>query len=313
MRTSPACRDFEVRLPAPLDRFGVRTRGRLSGPAGAPVVVALGGISADRFVCSRSDGSLGWWPRLIGQGCPVDPQRHRILGLDFAADEERKRAPSTHDQAAILCAALDEAGIGTADLVIGASYGGMVGLALAEAHPDRLRRLAVISAPADPWPFSTAMRELQRRAVALGLEGGDGEAGLSVARGIAMLTYRTPEEFAARFSGGFDGEDACATSAPGAYLRARGDAYHRVMSPQRFLSLSASIDRHRVDPARIPHPVLLIGASSDGLVPPCQMRSLADALADARLHLLDSLYGHDLFLKETGRIAPLIAAFLEES
>ncbi|MDB5668011.1 MAG: alpha/beta fold hydrolase [Alphaproteobacteria bacterium] len=313
MRTSTDCRDFEVRLPSPLDRFGGRTCGRLSGPAGAPVVVALGGISADRFVCSRSDGSPGWWRGLIGPGHTVDPRRYRILGLDFAADEEGRRAPTTREHADILCAALDAVGIDTADLVLGASYGGMVALALAEARPDRVRRLAVISAPADPWPFSTAMRELQRRAVALGLDRGDGEAGLSIARGLAMLTYRTPEEFAARFSGGFEGENACATSAPGAYLRARGDAYHEVMSPQRFLSLSASIDRHRVDPAGIRHPVLLIGATSDRLVPPEQMHSLADALADARLHLLDSLYGHDLFLKETGRIAPLIADFLEES
>jgi homoserine O-acetyltransferase len=313
MWTGSGCRDVEVPLPAPLDRYGGRTRCRLSGPAGAPVVIALGGISADRFVCSRADGSAGWWPGLIGPGAPFDPLNYRILGLDFAADAEGQRAPTTGEQAKVLCAALDAADIGTADLLIGASYGGMVGLALAEARPNRVRRLAIISAPAEPWPMSTAMREMQRRVVALGLARGDGETGLSIARGLAMLTYRTPEEFAARFAGGVKDDNPCGTSAPGAYLRARGDAYHEIMSPQRFLSLSASLDRHRVDPARIPHPVLLIGASSDRLVPPGQMQALADALVDGRLHLLDSLYGHDLFLKETGRIAPSIAAFAEEA
>ena len=313
MRAGPGYRDIEVRLPAPLDRYGKRTHCRLGGPEGAPVVVALGGISADRFVCSGLDGGPGWWPGLIGPRAPFDPGRYRILGLDFAADEEGRFAPNTGEQAQVLCAALDAAQVEAADLVIGASYGGMVGLALGETFPERVRRLAIVSAPGEPWPFSTAMRELQRRAVALGLAGGQGEAGLSIARGLAMLTYRTPEEFAARFAGGLDSEEPCATSAPGAYLRARGEAYRAVMSPGRFLSLSASIDRHRIDPTRIAQPVLLIGATSDRLVPPEQMRALADSLPDARLHLLESLYGHDLFLKEAARIAPLIAAFVEES
>ncbi|HEY0325684.1 MAG TPA: homoserine O-succinyltransferase [Allosphingosinicella sp.] len=313
MRPETICRDVEFTLPPALARYGFRTACRVSGPEGAPVVVVLGGISADRFVCTREDGTTGWWPGLVGPDCGIDPQRHRIIGLDFAADAEGTLAPTTEEQAQVLCAALDAAGVRTADLVVGASYGGMVALALAQHHPQRVRRLVVISAPAGPHPMATAMRELQRRAVALGLAHGDGEAGLSIARGLAMLTYRTPEEFAVRFAGGLDQEAALGTSAPGAYLRARGDAYHGVMSPERFLSLSASIDRHRVDPAFIPQPTLVIGATSDRLVPPEQVEALAAALPDARLHLIDSLYGHDMFLKETGQIAPLVAQFTEEA
>jgi homoserine O-acetyltransferase len=83
------------------------------------------------------------------------------------------------------------------------------------------------------------------------------------------------------------------------------------MTPQRFLSLSASIDRHDVDPARIKVPALLIGADSDQLVPPVQMEALATALAGpVRLHLLPSLYGHDMFLKDAGRVSALVEAFL---
>jgi len=313
MRPETRCRDVEVVLPPILTRYGARTTCRVSGSEGAPVIVVLGGISADRFACTRQDGTSGWWPGLVGPGCATDPMRHRIVGLDFAADGEGRFAPTTAEQAEVLCAALDAVGVEVADLIVGASYGGMVALALAQHHSARVRRLAIISAPAEPHPMATATRELQRRAVALGLTHGDGEAGLSIARGLAMLTYRTPEEFALRFAGGLPQEETLGTSAPGAYLRARGDAYHAVMSPQRFLSLSASIDRHRIDPAAIPHPVLVIGASSDRLVPPEQVAALAAALPDARLHLIDSLYGHGLFLKETGQIAPLIASFAEEA
>ena len=301
--------DFEVDLPAALQAYGGSARARLTGPEHGPTVVALGGISADRFVCHRDDGRAGWWPGLIGDGCAIDPRRHRVLGLDFAADPTGRVAPSTGEQAELIAAALDAIGVEQADIVA-ASYGGMVAIALAAHRPERVRRLGVISAPASPHPAATAVREVQRRTVALGLAAGLGTEALSIARGLAMLTYRTPTEFAERFSGGIDEAGTLSTSDPGRYLRARGDAYPDVMSPERFLSLSASIDRHRVDPTSVPHPTLVIGALSDQLVPPEQLRELAAVLPDAELHLLDSLYGHDMFLKEATRIGALIAPFL---
>jgi homoserine O-acetyltransferase len=66
-----------------------------------------------------------------------------------------------------------------------------------------------------------------------------------------------------------------------------------------------------VDPARIACPTLVVGASSDRLVPPSQLEALARALPRGELHVLESLYGHDMFLKEAERIAPLLARFLE--
>ena len=83
------------------------------------------------------------------------------------------------------------------------------------------------------------------------------------------------------------------------------------MSPARFLSLSASIDRHRVDPAKISAPSLVIGASSDQLVFPEDLRRLADELSgDAEVHILDTLFGHDMFLKESIRVGQIIEPFL---
>ena len=304
--------DIEVELPLALKSCGGAARARLTGPEDGPLVVAMGGISADRFVCRGDDGRPGWWPGLVGDGRAIDPARHRVLGLDFAADPTGRTAPSTEEQAELVAAAIDVAGAAQADLV-GASYGGMVALALAAHRPECVRRLVLVSAPAAPYPAATAVREVQRRTVALGLAAGLGTEALSIARGLAMLTYRTPAEFAARFTGGIDSADTLATSDPGRYLRARGDAYPDVMSPERFLSLSASIDRHAVDPAHIPHPTLVIGALSDQLVPPEQLRALAAALPDGRLHLLDSLYGHDMFLKEAKRIGALIAPFLDQA
>ena len=125
-----------------------------------------------------------------------------------------------------------------------------------------------------------------------------------------MLTYRTPNEFGQRFDGGIDEASPLCCSKPGEYLRARGQAFRSVMSPGRFLSLSASIDRHCVDVTAISARCLIIGAESDQLVLPGQLRELATKLGRSDLYLLDSLYGHDMFLKEAERVGEIIGRFL---
>jgi len=301
---------FDVPVPSDLRRYGTRVQASALGDPSNPPVLVLGGISANCFPATRPDGRLGWWPGLVGADCLIDPNDFYILGIDFAGDETGASAPTTADQARVVAAALDVIGVARPVIVIGASYGAMVGLALAEAEAERVDRLVVISAAAEPHPASTAARELQRRVVALGLAAGQGDEALAIARGLAMLTYRTPDEFGYRFSGGIEDECPTCVSEPGSYLGARGKAFRTVMSPGRFLSLSASIDRHRIDPAKVRAPCLIIGASSDQLVFPDDLRRLAEELGGAEVHILDTLFGHDMFLKESIRVGKIIEPFL---
>lgn len=314
LRLGSGFQDIVVLLPAELERFGKSVCLRVAGNPDGPVVVALGGISGNRFVSCGEDGGAGWWPGLVGKGCAIDPRQYRIVGLDFAADAEGRSAPSTEDQAHVLSAALDVAGIAQLYALVGASYGGMVGLSFASLYPERIKKLVAISATAKPHAAASAARELQRRVVVLGMRTGQAREALAIARGMAMLTYRTSEEFDARFRGGIGTDNPLAACEAGSYLRARGEAFLTVMSPGRFLSLSASIDRHWVDPATIKTPTLLIGARSDQLVPFRQMEALSEKLGStAELHLLKCLVGHDMFLNEAVRVGEIIRPFLEES
>jgi homoserine O-acetyltransferase len=302
---------FDVPVPADLRQFGQSVRASALGNRANPPVVVLGGISANCFPALKPDGSAGWWSRLAGEGRTLDPAHHYIIGLDFAADDTGVAAPTTFDQARVLAAALDTIGVEEPVTIVGASYGGMVGLALAATERQRVGKLVLVCAGAEPHPASTAARELQRRVVSLGLLAGRGDEALGIARGMAMLTYRTAEEFGERFDGGIDDESPLCCSEPGAYLRARGQAFRSVMCPGRFLSLSASIDRHQVRPEEVTTPCLIIGAHSDQLVYPIQLERLAERVGGpAELHLLDSLYGHDMFLKEAERVGQLVRPFL---
>lgn len=135
---------------------------------------------------------------------------------------------------------------------------------------------------------------------------------MEIARGLAMIAYRTPREFCERFKGGITDSNPLGPSEPGDYLVSRGTAFLSRMSPGRFLSLSASIDRQRVDVSNISNPALLISIEEDQLVPPIQMQAMAKRWGgSATLKSLHSLFGHDAFLKEVDILVPIINDFLE--
>ena len=293
----------------------------LSGAIEAPVVLALGGISATRHVVSTADDPApGWWEGIGGTDRALDPNERRVLGVEFldggaGAAGVPARLVTTHDQAAAIVALLDELGIEQLDAVIGASYGGMVALALAERWPERVRRLVVISAAHEPYPMSTALRSLQRATVELGLRTGTTTEAMVIARGLAMTTYRSAKEFAERFpaeSRPSSDADALLELDVERYLRRSGERFAERMSPARFLALSLSADLHRVVPERVTVPTTLIAAQGDTLVPPSQMRALAARLpALCGFHLLRSRRGHDAFLTETGRLSRLLTTILD--
>jgi homoserine O-acetyltransferase len=281
------------------------TRYELAGPPGAPLVVALGGISASRRVAA-------WWGESVaGRGGFIDTTRFQLLGIDYAdsgaGDDGRPGwAVTTHDQADALAAALDEVGIRKIHTLIGASYGGMVALAYAERHPERVGQLVVISAPARAHPMSTALRAIQRRIVELGLETGRARDALALARSLAMTTYRSAAEFASRFATDpFDAD---------AYVAEQGARFAARFQPARFLALSLSCDLHAVDATRIATPALLLAADGDTIVPRAQMEQLAvDWGGHCRLVHVPANTGHDAFLAESHLFGPLIQRALNSS
>lgn len=288
---------------------------RRFGPGGAPPIVVLGGISSDGRVADVGDGRPAWWPQIVRSGGPVDLDRYQVLGLDLlpGPGETDVRTLTPADQARALAIALDHLGIPQLEALIGASYGGMVGLAFAEAFPERLKQLIAISAPHRPATRATALRGIQRRILALGIETGHPEEAVALARELAMTTYRTAEELDLRF-----GQDAVPEAAgePYAvcdYLKARGRAYVPRMTAERWISLSDSLDRHRVEPEAITVPTTLLGFTSDQLVPIADLDELAGQLPALRRYVrAPSLYGHDGFLKEEAVVADLITSALAE-
>lgn len=269
------------------------------------MVIALGGISSGRILC----GAGGWWGDIVGKGAAIDLERYCALGFDFAPGGDQRVRISPDDQARLIEIALGQLGIDRVHALVGASYGGMVGLALAQRAPHLLQRLCVISATHEPAPLASAWRGVQRRIVEFAIAEDKPAEGLSLARQLAMITYRSSAEFEQRFARNLD---EGGRSDLDAYLVARGEAYIDVMAPRRWLSLSESIDRCRVTPEAVPVPTTLVACTSDQIAPLADMEILAQRLPQCTgLHTLNSIYGHDAFLKEPEQLGPIIAESLE--
>ncbi len=296
---------------------GVHIAWRLVGPANAPVVCALGGISANRRVCTTEDARQSWWGQVAGAGCALDSDRFRVLGFDYLGGSGDSTGPvegvafpaiSGYDQAAALLALLDELNIKSLRAIAGGSYGGMVALAFGERYPERVSQLLVIGAADRAHPMSTAWRTVQRRMVKFAAECGKSKEGLQLARALAMSTYRSSEEFAARFGGSPTQAESGFVFPVEDYLFARGADYANRYKPEAFLCLSESIDLHRVDASRIFVPTAAVAIREDQLVPLADVRTMVARLPSGRLHEISSVYGHDAFLKECEQLRPIFNA-----
>ena len=300
----------------PLDE--PRVAYRLVGPRDAPVVAALGGISAHRHLI----GPDGWWPGLVGPHLGVDTTRFRVLGIDYLGGLGGSSTPqagtafppvSSVDQAAVLHQVVQHLNLGALHAIVGASYGGMVALSFAARHRAQVGRLVILSAADRAQVLSTAWRSVQRQIVREAIARGDGPAGLKLARALAMATYRSQVEFAMRFGGPAQRDSERFRFPVEGYLFARGDDYVQKYRAESFLCLSESIDLHDVDPAEVTTPTTLIAVREDQLVPFGDMQSLAARLAGpVRLIEINSIFGHDAFLKEAAVLNPLLNQALAE-
>jgi homoserine O-acetyltransferase len=277
-------------------------------------VLVAGGISAHRHAAASDEfAEAGWWPSQVGAGLALDTDNYRVLTIDWLGSEGTLDvALDSADQADAFAALLDHLGIECAQAFVGASYGAMVGLQFAARHPRRLGRLVAISGADRPHPFASAWRAIQRGIVGLGRSEGGRREALSLARQLAMLSYRTAEEFAERFDAPPVLDQGVARCAAEDYLQACGDRYVARTPATAFLRLSESIDLHRVEPETIRVPTTVVAIEEDRLVPKETLIALVERLAGpTRLRLLRSRYGHDAFLKEDSAIAAVLREALD--
>jgi homoserine O-acetyltransferase/O-succinyltransferase len=296
----------------------VRLAWRLSGAPSAPLVCAMGGVWCDRRLYEPGDPRRGCWREIVGPGRPLDSDRNRILSFDYLAGRGDSTGPepggefpaiSTYDQAEALARLLDHLRIRDVRAMVGGSYGGMVALAFAERYPERVGALVTVSAADVAHPMAVAWHSIQRQIVRFAIACDRGPDGLRLARGLGLATYRSSEEFAARFPARPRLESGRYVFPVEQYLFKDDSDWVANFKAEAFLALSQSLDLHQVDAARIFVPTAAVAAREDQLVPLSDIRGLGARLGNARVHEISSIYGHDAYLREAEQLRRVLAAW----
>ena len=283
-----------------------------AGPADAPLIIALGGISAHRRPCSAE--GRGWWEAQCGAGKTLDTHRFRLLGIDWlggcdqstgANGEIEFPVVSTADQARALLLLLNRLGVRRVHLLVGASYGGNVAQHLAALLGDRLRKLVLLSAAHRPAQFGLGLRHIQRAILDLG---GETPEALALARSLAVLCYRTTEGVEQRFA-----EDTARDGVVG-WLRHHGETFSRRFDTAAYRCLGRSLDGHQIDPETIRAPTTVFAVREDLTVPLSLLHEYVERAGEnCKLVEISSPHGHDAFLKEEAAVSAILAAALENT
>ncbi|HEX5387964.1 MAG TPA: homoserine O-acetyltransferase [Gemmatimonadales bacterium] len=276
-----------------------------------------------------------WWGPLVGPGRALDTTRHAIVSANLlggcygstgpgewpAGARPRFPALSSLDLARAHVPLLEHLAVTRLACVSGGSLGGMVALQWGRLSPVPVDRLVVFAAPAATSAQAIAWNATQRMVIEADPAwqggrypaGGGPAAGLAAARAIAMITYRSAPEFAARFgrertrtAGRFDVEH---------YLRRQGEKLVARFDAASYVALMRAMDLHDVGDlaaagratAERVREIVGVGIDSDILYYPAEVRDWTAAYraagANARYTEIASVYGHDAFLIEWDQVA----------
>lgn len=241
------------------------------------------------------------------------------------------------DQVAAEARLADALGIARWAAVVGGSMGGMRALEWAAAYPARVGSLLLLACCAAASAEQIAWADVQLRAIRTdpGWRGGDyhGAApghgpheGLGTARRLAHVTYRSEPELQSRFGRLPQDPGPAGDPARGgryrvvSYLDHHAEKLVRRFDAGSYVTLTEAMNGHDVGrgrggvPAalrRITAPTLVAGVDSDRLYPLAQQAELARGITGAdRLRVIESPYGHDGFLIETGQVGELLDELL---
>jgi homoserine O-acetyltransferase len=314
------------------------------------VLHALSGDSHATGPTGPGQISPGWWDGLIGPGASIDSDRYFVVCPNVLGGCQGTTGPSSsdtddvpygsrfplitiRDQVDVEVALADEMGIDTWAAVIGGSMGAMRALEWCVGYGDRVERAVVLAVSAAASAEQIALCSLQTRAIRSdpAFAGGDyygtgqrPSTGLSLARGLGQISYRTEHEFDVRFARAAQDDErplGGGRYAIESYLEYQGAKLTRRFDANTYVVLSDAMNHHDVGRGRggvaealktVRARVTVAGIASDRLYPLGQQREIARLLpGDEEVHVIESEFGHDGFLLEVQAVGDVVRLSLQ--
>jgi homoserine O-acetyltransferase/O-succinyltransferase len=328
------------------------TWGTLDSTASNAVLVlhALTGDSHAAGPAGPGHVETGWWDAIIGSGCAIDTDQFFVVSPNVLGGCQGTTGPSSidpetgapfgsqfptitiRDQIAVEAELADSLGIERWACVVGGSMGGQRALEWAVTYPERVPHSVIVACGAAATAEEIALCSVQIRAIENdpAFNGGDYYAqskgpwrGMSVARGIGQISYRSELELDQRFNRGHQNDEhpfAGGQYTVESYLEYHGEKLARRFDANTYIVLSRVMNHHDVGRGRsgiaaalgrITGRVTLAGISSDRLYPMRLQDELAELIPNnSGVHVIDSMSGHDAFLTEHEAVGKIIAGAL---
>ena len=263
------------------------------------------------------DTKVAWWNPLIGEGRFFDTSRYfvicsNILGGCYGSSGPSSLDPRTgqpygmrfpvitiRDMVDAQRKLVEHLGVRRIAMVAGGSIGGQQALEWAVSYPELVEKVIVVAATAALTSQAVAFSEVQRQAILSdprwqqgNYQPGEGpDAGLAIARMLAMITYQSEESMELRF-GRRDARQVGIASPGGysdlgkrfdveGYLYYQGNALVKRFDANSYLYISRAMDLYDVSEGypsleaalrRVRSKALFIGIRSDLLFPAARVR-----------------------------------------
>ena len=338
-------------------RLAYESWGELNSDASNAVLVlhALTGDSHTIGNSGEGHPTAGWWNGIIGPGLPIDTDKYFVVTPNVLGGCQGSTGPSSlnrsgkeygpsfpqltiRDQARAFETLGKLLGIETWFAIIGGSMAGMHALEMAISNPSLMQRLGILAAP----PFSTAdqiaLNTVQLEAIRSDSNFAAGwyydakpgfgpHKGLALARRMALLNYRSPEELNERFGRSWQSQVSPLTErgkyAVESYLDFHGNKFVRRFDANSYITLVSAMNSHDIARGRgsveqalghITCPTLVLGIDSDRLFPITGQEQIAAGikgdLIGGGLQRIQSEFGHDGFLIEIEAVGEQLRALL---
>lgn len=303
-------------------------------PETQPILWVCHALTGNQFVNE-------WWEGLFGEGKLFSSLEYCIICSNVLGSSYGSSGPvsindefsyndfpeiTTKDMVNAHEILADYLGVKTIDILIGASIGGQQSIEWAARNSIEISRLILIATNAVHSPYGRAFNEAQRLAITADLTYGlksenAGREGLKAARGIAMLSYRSYEDFKNKQDE--IGHEKVRNYRASSYIKYQGEKLADRFNAYSYYRLTQAMDSHDIARGtglsieeslqKIDARTLVIGIDSDLLFPPSEQKRIAKWIPNSEYAELNSHYGHDAFLIEFDWLKNKLKKFINET